>query len=89
MQLDEKGQGLRYDLRYRVLAAFINVLSGTRKVTIDDVLQAFWAKRQCEIGLGLDIISENGVIVDRKSFVEGRFGILYLCGLCVSLTNAF
>ena len=78
VQLDEKGKGLRYDLRYRVLASFINVLSGTRKVSIDDVIQAFWAKKQCETGVGLDIISENGVIVDRNSFVEGR--------LCQSLS---
>jgi hypothetical protein len=55
-----------------VLASFINILSNTRKVSIDDVVQAFWAKKQCEIGIGLDIISESGVIVDRNTFVEGR-----------------
>jgi len=70
VQLDEKGQGLRYDLRYRTFASFINILKDMRKITIDDVVQAFWAKKQCEIGIGLDIISECGVIVDRKSFVE-------------------
>jgi hypothetical protein len=70
VQLDNKGQGLRYDLRYRLIAAFVNVLKETRKIEIDDVIQAFWAKKQCEIGIGLDIMSENGVIVDRKSFVE-------------------
>ena len=33
-------------------------------------MQAFWARKQCEIGIGCDIISDNGVIIDRKTFVE-------------------
>lgn len=70
MQLDEKGRGLRYDLRYRCLAAFLAALTDVRKLTIDDIMQAFWARKQCEVGVGSDIISEGGVLVDRKCFVE-------------------
>lgn len=76
MQLDTKGNGLRYDLRYRSLATFITVLETTRKVSIDDIIQAFWAKKQDEIGVGLDIMSENGVTVDRNGFVDVLGSIL-------------
>lgn len=70
VQLDEKGMALRYELRYKALADFINVLSTTRKVSIDDIIQALWAKKQNEMGTGLDILSESGVLMDRSSFVE-------------------
>lgn len=66
--LDEKGLGLRFQLRPKVLGEFLRCYKHFTRMSMDEILLALWEEVQEQYGKGIEILGDGGVMINRQGF---------------------